>query len=158
MALVYRAIRQKYAAYPLDTTGTRLNGGRWNPPGSGILYTAEHSALALIEILVHMPQVPYADLPRYRLVGLEIPDNSLHLLTADQLPPYWNDNSYGRSQYILSNWLAEPDVLAIGVPSSVLPDGINYLLHPAHALYSAIRVVSEKSLLIDPRLWTGQTE
>ncbi len=55
MALVYRAVRQKYAAQPLDTRGTWLNGGRWNPPGVGLLYTAEHAALALVEILVHMP-------------------------------------------------------------------------------------------------------
>ncbi len=156
MAIVYRAVRHKYAAHPLDTMGTQLNGGRWNPPGVGILYTAEHAALALVEILVHMPQVPYADLPRYRLVGLEIPDHSCRVLLADQLPAFWNDNSYGRTQYILSDWLADPDVLAIGVPSSVMPDGINYLLHPAHALYQIIRIVTEKDLLIDPRLWTNQ--
>lgn len=67
MATVYRVVRQKYATHPLDTMGTWLNGGRWNPVGVGILYTAEHPALALVEILVHMPQVPYADLPSYWL-------------------------------------------------------------------------------------------
>lgn len=63
MTLVYRLVRQKYADRPVDVTGTWLNGGRWNPPGVGILYTAEHPALALVEILVHMPQVPYSELP-----------------------------------------------------------------------------------------------
>jgi RES domain-containing protein len=153
MTLVYRVVRQKYADRPLDTMGSWLNGGRWNPPGVSLLYTAEHPALALVEILVHMPQVPYTNLPAYRLFSLEIPDDSQRVLPAGQLPPYWNENSYAKSQTILAEWLTNPDVLAMGVPSSVMPDGINYLLHPAHVDYQQIRVVEEKALVIDPRLW-----
>ncbi|WP_018622238.1 RES family NAD+ phosphorylase [Spirosoma luteum] len=153
MALVYRVVRQKYADRPLDVMGTWLNGGRWNPPGVGILYTAEHPALALVEILVHMPQVPYSELPTYRLFTLEIPDQNQRVLTAEELPAYWSENTYGRSQTILRDWLAKPDVLALGVPSSVMPDGINYLLHPTHPTYSSIRVVEEKALVIDRRIW-----
>lgn len=154
MAIVYRVVRQKYAAQPLDVTGTWLNGGRWNPPGVGILYTAEHPALALVEILVHMPQVPYDELPAYRLLSLELPPDSQRVLDATQLPPYWQENTYNRSQHLLADWLAKPDVLALGVPSSVMPDGINYLLHPAHRSYASIRVIDEKPLVIDPRLWS----
>lgn len=153
MALVYRVVRQKYADRPLDTIGTWLNGGRWNPPGIGILYTAEHPALALVEILVHMPQVPYAELPEYRLFCLEIPDNSLQIMPIEQLPPSWNANTYVESQYILTKWLMQPDILALGVPSSVLPDGINHLLHPGRLDYQSIRIIGEKALVIGPRLW-----
>ncbi|GAB3942221.1 RES family NAD+ phosphorylase [Spirosoma harenae] len=154
MAIVYRVVRQKYAAQPLDVTGTWLNGGRWNPPGVGILYTAEHPALALVEILVHMPQVPYDELPTYRLLSLELPPDSQRVLNVTQLPPYWQENTYNRSQHLLADWLAKPDVLALGVPSSVMPDGINYLLHPAHSSYGSIQVINEKPLVIDPRLWS----
>ncbi len=133
--------------------GSWLNGGRWNPPGVSLLYTAEHPALALVEILVHMPQVPYAHLPAYRLFSLEIPDHSRRVLAADQLPPYWSENSYAKSQTILGEWLTQPDVLALGVPSSVMPSGVNYLLHTAHVDYQNIRVIDEKALVIDPRLW-----
>ncbi|MVM28687.1 RES domain-containing protein [Spirosoma sp. HMF4905] len=153
MAVVYRVVRQKYAETPLDVTGTWLNGGRWNPPGVGILYTAEHPALALVEILVHMPQVPYSALPTYRLFTLEIPDESLRSLRVDELPAYWNENTYSRSQTILGDWLKKPTVLVLGVPSSVMPDGVNYLLHPAHPDYQHIRIIEEKALMIDPRLW-----
>ncbi len=154
MAFVYRAVRHKYADQPLDTTGTWLYGGRWNPPGVGILYTAEHAALALVEILVHMPQVPYAELPTFRLFTLDIPDDCLRIVSVNELPPYWQDDSYTRSQTIVDKWLKQPDVLAIGVPSSVMPSGINYLLHSAHTAYQTIRIVEEKALLIDPRLWS----
>ena len=153
MAIVYRVVRQKYADRPLDVVGTWLNGGRWNPPGVGILYTAEHPALALVEILVHMPQVPYDELPAYRLFSLELPYDSQRVVDAVGLPPYWQENTYNRSQHLVADWLAKPDVLALGVPSSVMPDGINYLLHPAHSSYGSIRVIDEKPLVIAPRLW-----
>ena len=106
MAIVYRVVRQKYADRPLDVTGTWLNGGRWNPPGVGILYTAEH--------------------PAYRLFSLELPQGSHRVVDTVGLPPYWQENTYHRSQYLLADWLAKPDVLALGVPSSVMPSGINY--------------------------------
>lgn len=153
MTLLYRVVRQKYADRPLDASGSWMNGGRWNPPGVSLLYTAEHPALALVEILVHMPQVPYAHLPTYRLFTLEIPDDSFRVLSAEDLPPYWNENSYAKSQTILADWLANPEISAVGVPSSVMPDGINYLLHPAHFAYQRIQIVDEKALVIDPRLW-----
>ncbi|KAA9353431.1 RES family NAD+ phosphorylase [Larkinella humicola] len=155
MALVYRVVRQKYADRPLDVAGTRLNGGRWNPPGVGILYTAEHPALALVEILVHMPQVPYEHLPSYRLFTLEIPENSQRMVKPEELLPYWNENTYARSQYLLQDWLTKPDTLALGVPSSVLPAGINYLLHASHPQFADIRIVAESDLVIDPRLRNG---
>jgi len=154
MAIVYRVVRQKYADRPLDVTGIWLNGGRWNSPGVGILYTAEHPALTLVEILVHMPQVPYDELPAYRLFSLELPQNSQRVVDTASLPPYWQENTYHRSQHLLADWLAKPDVLALGVPSSVMPSGINYLLHPAHSDYGSIRLIDEKPLVINPFLWS----
>lgn len=153
MAIIYRVIRQKYASQPLSVEGTRLYGGRWNPPGVGLLYTAEHPALALVEILVHAPRVPYAELPAYRLFTLDIPDQSQRVVTANELPSVWREKNYAQSQTVLSNWLTSPDVLALGVPSSVMPSGINYLLHAGHPDFAQIRVVGEEPLIIDSRLW-----
>ena len=156
MAYVYRVVREKYADRPVDTEGNQRYGGRRNPPGTSVLYTAEHPALALVEILVHAPRVAYADLPAYRLVKLDIPEDSIRRLTLDQLPDYWNEGNYGRSQYILNDWLNEPDVLALGVPSSVLPSGMNYLLHASHPLYNQVRIIQSEPLLIDARLWPAE--
>lgn len=96
-------------------------------------------------------------LPAYRLFSLEIAQNNhrvVHRVVASaDLPPHWQENTYTRSQHILADWLAKPDVLALGVPPSVMPDGINYSLHPAPSSYALIRGVGEKPLVIDPRLW-----
>src|SRR2546423_8436364 len=37
-----------------DYIGAMLAGGRWNPIGTPMLYTAQHLSLACIEILVHL--------------------------------------------------------------------------------------------------------
>lgn len=158
MTLVYRVVRQKYADQPLDVEGARLYGGRWSPPGMGILYTAEHPALSLVEILVHAPRVPYDQLPHYRLFTIELPEqipgtSVQRIITAEELPPYWQEPTYERSQWVLQPWLTQPDVVALGVPSAVLPAGVNYLLHAGHPDYGRLRVVREEPLLIDPRLW-----
>jgi RES domain-containing protein len=49
---VYRVCRARYAR--LDGEGARLVGGRWNSPGSAVVYMAERVALAVLENLVHM--------------------------------------------------------------------------------------------------------
>ena len=153
MATVYRVVREKYADRPSDTEVNRLCGGRWNPPGTGVLHTAKHPALALVEILVHAPRVAFADLPACRPFTLDVPDDSIRRSEPNQLRGYWNDGNYERSQYSLNDWLNEPDVLALGVPSSVLPSGVNYLLHASHPPYDPVRITHSEPLLIDARLW-----
>ena len=44
-----------------DYTGAMLAGGRWNPIGTPMLYTAQHLSLACIEVLVHLDK---SQLPR----------------------------------------------------------------------------------------------
>ena len=44
-----------------DYTGAMLAGGRWNPIGTPMLYTARHLSLACIEVLVHLDK---SQLPR----------------------------------------------------------------------------------------------
>ncbi len=161
MMLLYRVVRAKYADRPLDVEGSRLYGGRWSPPGVGILCAAEHPALALVEILVHAPRVPYDQLPHYRLFTIGLPDETpdapvRRILASGELPPYWQEPTYERSQRVLGSWLTQPDVVALGVPSAVLPVGVNYLLHAAHRDYGRLRVVREEPLLIDSHLWQGK--
>ena len=150
---VYRLIRERFLTTPLSAEGARRFGGRWNPAGVGILYTSASPELALLEQIVHLRSLPFGDLPRLVLLTLVLP-NSPRLIPVEELPQNWRDEADFRMNHqFLAPWLAKPDQLAIGVPSAVVPDSFNYLLHPAHALFGQIIVARTSAFPIDARLW-----
>jgi RES domain-containing protein len=153
MLTVYRTVKTTYAAEPLATEGARLYGGRWNPKGYPLLYTTSSPALALVESLVHQPRVRYEKLPKLVLFTLEIPDDSIAFYPAEELPDYWHDESYERTQWLLRDWLLNPSTLVVAVPSVVVPMSYNYLIHPAHSGFNTIRVIKQEPFPIEPRLW-----
>ena len=150
---VYRLIKERFLATPLSAEGARRLGGRWNPVGVGILYASASPELALLEQIVHLRTLPYSDLPRLVLLTLTLPEPPRLVTTAD-LPMNWRDEAnFSANHHYLADWLARPDVLAMGVPSAVVPDSYNYLLHPLHPSYERIAVARTSDFPIDSRLW-----
>ena len=134
--------------------GAQIAGGRWNPPGIGILYTASSPSLALLETLVHFPKVGYEELPRLRVFRLHIPDGEVRWIYPDLLPDEWaNPTTLPITQLIFSEWLQNPADLGLGVPSAVMDISYNILLHPMHPLFEKITVLSEGDLALNRRLW-----
>jgi RES domain-containing protein len=152
MPIVYRIIREKFRDQSLSAEGSRLFGARWNPKGTGILYTTSTPELGLVETLAHAPGVRYEDLPTYWLSTIEIPDN-IRLYTREQMPSFWQDRNYERTQCWLNDWLKKPDVLGIALPSVIVPFSHNILLHPKHPLFLQIRLHAQEQIPIDRRLW-----
>lgn len=69
-----------------------------------------------------------------------------------ELPPNWWENSGYQANYKqLANWLA--NLLTLGVPSAVVKESFNYLLHPKHPNFTRIEIVTISPFNIDPRLW-----
>ena len=151
--LAFRLIKERFLDTPLSSEGVRRWGGRWNPPGIGILYTSSEPSLTVLEQLVHLPTLPYEDLPRLWLLTIRLPQPP-RLLLADQLPPDWNQEyDFSANYACLSPWLEQPDVLAIGVPSAVIRQSVNYLIHPLHPAFSSVEVIGAERFQIDRRLW-----
>ncbi|MCF0059359.1 RES family NAD+ phosphorylase [Dyadobacter sp. CY356] len=96
--IVYRIVREKFVDQALSSEGSRLFGARWNPKGTGILYTTSTPELGLIETLAHAPGVRYEDLPVYWLSSIEIPDQ-IKYYKREEMPPFWQDKNYERTQY-----------------------------------------------------------
>ncbi len=150
---VYRLIKERFLTTPLSAEGARRLGGRWNPAGVGILYTSASPELALLEQIVHLRSLPYSDLPRLVLLTLLLPDPP-RLLDASDLPTNWRDEAdFSANHQAIASWLAKPVVLTLGVPSAVVPDSFNYLLHPGHASFGRITIARTSAFPVDARLW-----
>jgi len=151
---VYRIHKEPYHREPLSVVGSYRHGGRWNPKGMGILYTSRTPELALLETLVHLPPLTLAELPQLWLTTLRLPDeaDNIFWLDSTKLPPYWKRGTLGETQTILTDWLQAPFCLALAVPSVILEISYNLLLHPQHASFAEVEVVSQSPLSLDSRL------
>ena len=69
MPTVWRITTQRFAARAFSGEGARLYGGRWNPKGWEVVYTAESQSLALLELMVQDDPLR----AHYVLMAVEIP-------------------------------------------------------------------------------------
>ena len=153
---VYRLVKEKWATEPLSVKGSMTNGGgRWNPPNIGLLYTAQTPELALLEVMVHLPMMAYAALPKFHLFTLAIPDDKglVFYTEPSRLPAHWRTGTPDETQTIFSDWLSEPFSLALAVPSVIMDLSYNLLLHPAHPVFEQIEIIDQTVLPVHQRLW-----
>src|ERR1043165_6810720 len=69
---LYRLTQEKYTN-DLSGNGARIYGGRWNSEGLFAVYTSSSRALALLEILAHIP-AKFLSEKKYMLITLFLPD------------------------------------------------------------------------------------
>jgi len=113
-AVVWRIARRPYA---LDRTGlgARQNGGRWNFPGTAVIYAGRSIGIAALERFVHLAGVVPPDLV---LVRIKLPDRhsyeepplSALLSDWDAVPPAPNGMQFG------TRWALENRSLVLYVP------------------------------------------
>jgi RES domain-containing protein len=76
--VAYRLSSSRYPAH--SGKGAALHGGRWNLPGTEVIYTSESRSLAALEILVQ-----FAVLPRDFVISeIRIPDR-VKIVEAEEL-------------------------------------------------------------------------
>lgn len=137
MPVVYRIQKRQFVDSMLTGEGARLNGGRWNPMGTPLLYTSTTPELALLETLVHLNGTPVRDLPPFVLVTIELPD-SVETIQATNLPEGWDQIKFPDSLplFLLPRLVPTHPFLAFSVPSVVLKNSPsqNVLINPLHPL------------------------
>lgn len=156
---VYRLLKAPHDTDPLSVVGSEISPGRWNQEGQGLLYTASHPALALLETMVHFETKPVHELPALTLFELEVDESLIVLINSTALPVGWNGLGTMRlTQPYLNDWIEHPttpgrDYLGVSVPSAILEMSVNYLFAPKHPAFASIRSVTSYQLPFDARLW-----
>jgi RES domain-containing protein len=147
---VYRLVRRERAADALSGEGARRYGGRWNPPGTAVVYASESRALAILETFVHLTLE--ARVLAFVLFTLDLPARAQLRRRADTRPP----RSLSASQEAGHVWVQDGDALALVVPSLVVPQEKNYVLNVAHPQFAGVTVASREPFSFDERLWHAQ--
>jgi RES domain-containing protein len=142
----------RYENSAFDGTGSKRAGGRWNSPGRAVVYTSEHPAVAVLELLVHVKR---AQLLRdsFVMIPAEVPDYLVNALDPGVLPPRWDAPVETRASTDIGDaWYDLSAGVALRVPSVVLPGQFNVLLNPFHPHWDQVTPGTPEPFLFDLRL------
>lgn len=139
---------------PLDGAGGLISAARWNLAGHPIIYTSSSAALALTEMLVHIPAALFGE---RTLLTLEIAEAvSVEQVSSTELVQLLRDasaeNPLDTTQTFGSNWLQERRSLLLQVPSIPLPFECNYLINPAHPEMRHVTIMQRAKIYLDKRI------
>ena len=151
--LVYRLSPHSFSG-DLAGEGNRLHGGRWNPKGIPAIYTCEHPAVTLLEVLVHVNKISL--LPAYDLVTIEVPDSLKMFMPAlTDLPADWQTQPVPSSTIAFGqDWLVKSVYPLLRVPSVIMyPFSSNILINPRHPdVQGKLRIADITPWKFDARL------
>jgi RES domain-containing protein len=150
--VVWRLTLRKHSVP--DGEGARRYGGRWNKPGTPVVYTSGTLSLAALEYLVHVD----SDILPDGLVSIRaiIPDSlKMEVINASDLPLEWKDKIIPvRLQQLGTDWVTNAKSAVLRVPSVVIEHEWNYVLNPRHPEFSQITWEAAKVFSFDQRLVT----
>jgi RES domain-containing protein len=147
---VWRITKYKHAKTAFTGEGARLYGGRWNNPGTVLIYTAQSQSLAILEMLVHLDSPDL--LKKYILFAVEIDAASITEIDRSSLPKNWKDDpAPAKLQALGDAWAASHSSVALAVPSALVPGESNYLLNPHHSNFATLRIRKPVAFQFDQR-------
>lgn len=147
----WRITKQKHAKSAFSGEGARIYGGRWNSPGTAMIYTAQSQALAVLEMLIHLDSPEL--LKRYSLFEVEMDLLYVAELDLSNLPRNWRANPTPAGVRALGDdWVASRRSVVLRVPSALVPAESTFLLNPQHPDFSKLCIGKAVPFQFDPRL------
>jgi RES domain-containing protein len=145
---VFRIVLKKYAK-ALFAPGF---AGRWNADGNKVIYTAGSIAIAYMENMVRRNGYGFND--HFAVMHIELPESiSTTIYTNQTLPPGWNaPGNYAVSQQIGDAWYNAGQTTVLQVPSVIVPQEYNYVLHTLHPDFSAVQLKAVTEFIPDARI------
>jgi RES domain-containing protein len=152
LTICWRICRRGHSRNAFDGKGAAAIGGRWNRPGTLLVYTSSSLALAALEILVN---IGAADLPSDLVaVAAEMPaDLEKIRVEARNLPKSWR--LYPAPDLLAEigeDWVRKGETAVLVVPSAVVPEECNFLLNPSHPCFQRIAIGKARPFEFDPRI------
>ncbi len=148
---LWRLVKARYAGTAFSGEGARIAGGRWNRPGTPVVYASGSRALALLEILAGDDQEVILASDH---IVFPVACTEEHLEVLRDVPAGWDDPGWPpQTQAIGTAWKEEGRSVVLRVPSVIVPGEFNYLVNPAHPRFSELEVGTPLRFPIDRRLF-----
>lgn len=147
---VWRLVAGRHAAAAMTGEGAAAFGGRWNPPGRRMVYTADSLALATLEMSAHIT----GGRVKYVALQLEVPDSLLDTLDPAGLKRAWATTEL-TTRRVGEAWLDARRAVALLVPSALVDARSgerNILVNPLHPAAAELRELQRFEVVLDERL------
>lgn len=141
---LWRVAHEQFA--DLSGIGGLHRPGRWHNIGRPVIYTAEHSALAMLEVRVHM-DLRAAQLQKFVMMKIVVQDG----VPADVIDIEPGD--IAETRVLGDAWLGASSACLCRVKSALAPDAHNYLLNPLHPDIAKVSIEAIAPLVFDARLF-----
>ncbi|MET3595214.1 RES domain-containing protein [Mesorhizobium shonense] len=133
-----------------DATGSTIASGRWNAPGSPVIYASEHFSTALLEKLVHgSGRLP----PNQHYIEITIPRGTRYEIFSPPSLPGWDTMPATVSKAFGEKWCMERHSAILIVPSVIARLDNNILINPAWPEFHTITSSLHKPVYWDRRLF-----
>ena len=151
MPSAWRIVRAARVKSAFTGEGARIYGGRWNSPGTAVIYVSEHESLAALELLVHL--TPLSPDDRYLSFRLDWETKLTEHFPVRRLPPHWNvEPPDVQTMQIGDEWIRAGKSVALAVPSVLSTSETNFLLNPRHPDFQKIKIKQPVEYRFDSRL------
>ena len=148
----WRVIKENHRRTAFKGDGARIYGGRWNPVGTSVVYTAESLSLATLEIVVHLEREELF-YTRFLKIPVTFDSSKMTALSRNTLPKDWNRLPPSEStQKIGYKWISRSKFAVLKVPSTIIMEEYNYLINPNHADFAGMKIGKSQRFKFDPRL------
>jgi RES domain-containing protein len=137
----------------LTGKGAAIKGGRWNSPGTEIVYCAASRSLAMAEVAVHFTLSTLPD--DYMMVTIYAPDStSVKMIQERDLPNDWNAYPHiAGTKAFGDDFISENKYCLLKVPSAVTKGDYNMLINPFHPEFQNITIIHSEPFPFDHRLF-----
>ena len=152
MKVVWRLTKERLSGEAFNGEGAKRFGGRWNRPGTPVVYTSESLSLAALELFVHLGSdgftIPFVHFK------VSIPSNIKIITIKDKdLPTDWQSEPPAPSTMdIGSAWVKGNTSAVLGVPSVIVPGEKNFLLNINHPDFKRIKIGRPERFTFDRRM------
>lgn len=147
---VYRIVSEKFAS-KLYASGL---ANRWNQKGQMVIYAGGSRSLSTLELIAHRSGILVNQTYKVMIIRIETRAGLIKEVKNEHLPKNWRSmEGVASLQLIGSKWYREKKSLVLKVPSVIIPQEYNYVIHTEHpAFKTSVRLVAKEDYLFDQRI------